>query len=456
MLKMMSRLSTTQIVSIGFFGVIIVGALLLELPFASVSEKNTPFIDALFTATTSVCVTGLVTVTTAAHWTIFGKIVILFLIQLGGLGVITVMITGLLFLGRKITLKERLLIQQSYNLDTLQGLVKLILRIIKITLFIEALGAIAYCFVLVPKFGISGVGMAIFNSVSAFCNAGMDIIQDDSLESFVFSPIMNFMTMFLIILGGIGFPVIWEIIDTVRSNKLKNISGKIIWKRLSLHSKIVITITIFLIFGGALLIFLLEYTNQKTIGPMNIGNKIIASLFQSVTTRTAGFQTLPQQNFRDGTSFIFLILMFIGGSPAGTAGGIKTTSIALLLYTVVSVVKGRKDTEAFKRKISVENIRTALAVILISFSVLVTSTLLLLTFENGSFLDLLFEVCSAIGTVGLTRGITTKLSLIGKIIIIITMYLGRIGPITMALAFGNKRKVVGNMRELPEKNVIIG
>ncbi len=456
MLKMMSRLSTTQIVSIGFFGVIIVGALLLELPFASVSEKNTPFIDALFTATTSVCVTGLVTVTTAAHWTIFGKIVILFLIQLGGLGVITVMITGLLFLGRKITLKERLLIQQSYNLDTLQGLVKLILRIIKITLFIEALGAIAYCFVLVPKFGISGVGMAIFNSVSAFCNAGMDIIQDDSLESFVFSPIMNFMTMFLIILGGIGFPVIWEIIDTVRSNKLKNISGKIIWKRLSLHSKIVITTTIFLIFGGALLIFLLEYTNQKTIGPMNIGNKIMASLFQSVTTRTAGFQTLPQQNFRDGTSFIFLILMFIGGSPAGTAGGIKTTSIALLLYTVVSVVKGRKDTEAFKRKISVENIRTALAVILISFSVLVTSTLLLLTFENGSFLDLLFEVCSAIGTVGLTRGITTKLSLIGKIIIIITMYLGRIGPITMALAFGNKRKVVGNMRELPEKNVIIG
>lgn len=449
--------ATTKVIALGFICAIVVGTLLLLLPAATAEGKSTSVIDALFTATTSICVTGLVTVVNATHWSVFGKIIIAFLTQLGGLGVITVTILLLVLIGKRITLKERILIQESYNLDTMAGLVKLIIKIVKGTLIIEAIGAFFYAIYFVPKFGpLKGIGISIFNSISAFCNAGMDIIGETSLESYVANPLINFTTMFLIIVGGIGFTVWWDVIRVIREAKDHKLEKHHLFRRLSLHSKLAITVSLILIVSGFLCIFIFEYNNPKTIGNLNFGDKAMASLFQSVTTRTAGFATIPQGELTNASSLVSIILMFIGGSPVGTAGGIKTTTMAMIALTVVATIKGKKDTEAFGRRISSYNFRTGLSVVVISAAVLFVSTLLLMSVENFSFLEVLYETTSAIATVGLTRGITPELSTVGKLIIIFTMYLGRIGPITMALAFVMRPNNPINARELPEKKIIVG
>ena len=397
------------------------------LPLSSSEGIWTKPIDALFTATTSVCVTGLTTVTTAEHWSIFGQIVILILIQMGGLGVVTFTTLLLLVASKRITLKERMLIRDAYNLNSLNGLVKLTKRIVKGTVIVEGIGALLYMPVFVRDKGIYGIFAAIFNSISAFCNAGMDLIGDSSLSVYRDNPIVNITTMLLIIIGGIGFYVWWDIIK-VAEKKKKNKKIRM-WNSFELHTKLVLVVTLLLIAGGALLIFILEYNNDNTMGGLGILQKIQASFFQSVTTRTAGFFTIPQENFTDASAFVSLILMFIGGSPAGTAGGVKTVTVALVLFTVISIIKNREETEIFGRSISSSNVRKGIAIIFISFGMLIISMSALSFAQGGDFLDSLFEVTSAIATVGLTRGMTTQLNDIGKMIIILTMYIGRIGPI---------------------------
>lgn len=453
--KKKGRFSTTRIIIFGFFTAIVVGTVLLMLPVSSAEGVRTGWSDALFTATTSICVTGLVTVNTFENWSLFGQMVILLLIQFGGLGIITFTTTILLILRRRITLKERMLIQEAYNLDTLRGMVRLTRKILKGTLIIEAAGAILYSVVFIPEFGfLPGIWKAVFNSVSAFCNAGMDILGPDSLGPYRGSVIVNLTTSLLIILGGIGFPVWWDLIRVGKLRLEESFGPRIFWKKLQLHTKLALLITFGLIFGGALLILIMEYKNPLTLGRLAFPEKIMASLFQSVTLRTAGFATIPQQFFHPDTTFLFLIFMFIGGSPSGTAGGVKTVTLAVLVLSVFSVIRGRGDVEVFGRRIPDSYVKKALAVVGIGIFTVCVSVMALCLVENMEFLDLIFEVFSAMGTVGLTRGITAALSLAGKIIIIITMFLGRIGPITMALAFNRKGRK--SLRHYPDDKIMVG
>ena len=448
-------LTTTQIIAFGFLGTIIVGALLLMLPVSSAEGMVTQWEDALFTATTSVCVTGLVTVSTWSHWSVFGQTVITLLIQVGGLGIITFTTIVLFIMGKRISLKERLLIQDAYNLDTLRGLVRLTPRIVKGTFFIEGIGALLYASVFIPHFGlVEGIGVSVFNSVSAFCNAGMDVIGDNSLAGYSGNLIVNFTTIGLIVLGGIGFPVWWNVIDVMRKHRSQYNGWRDAAHHLTLHTKVVLTVTAILIFAGMLVILLLEYGNPETLGNMKFGNKVMASLFQSVTTRTAGFFTIPQDGLRNATALFCVILMFIGGSPSGTAGGIKTTTLGIILLAVYSAVKGRNETEAYGRRVSATLVKKAMAVLVLSFSVMILSVMALSMVQSGDFIDILYESTSAIATVGLSRGLTMDLTVWGKLIIIITMYIGRIGPISLALFFNSKKYV--NVKSYPTENIGVG
>ena len=446
----LDKLSSTQLIIYGFLLLILVGTVLLMLPISWAEGYEISLVDALFTSTTSVCVTGLTTVTTASAWSTFGQVVILCLIQVGGLGIITVITMTMLLL------RQRIFIQESYNLQTLSGMIIFIKRIIKGTFIVEGIGAIFYAIRYVPRFGFKkGVFAAVFNSVSAFCNAGMDIVGETSLEAYATDPIINGVTMVLIILGGIGFVVWFDVIDTYKN--LKSEGGKLrrIFSRLTLHSKLAIWVTFVLLLSGTVLFLAFEYNNPQTIGNMNLFEKIQASTFQSVTTRTAGFLTIPQQNFREASTIISILLMFIGGSPTGTAGGVKTTTVAMVILTVFSVAKGNQETEVFKRRISSENIRSGLAVIVFALFIVIGGIIGLSITEDADIIDITFEVVSAIATVGLTRGITASLTIIGKLIIIVIMYLGRIGAITLAFAFLIKKNNLNSVRELPEKKIIV-
>lgn len=455
--KKLKKLNTSQIIALGFAGVIFVGALLLWLPISTASGEQTSFVDALFTSTTSVCVTGLVTVTTATHWSLFGKIVILFLIQMGGLGVVTIGTLLFLMLGRRISMTNRKMIQESYNLDHMSGMVILIKKVVRGALGVELIGAVLYSFRFIPQFGlVKGIWESVFTAVSAFCNAGIDVLGENSLVPYVSDPVVNFTTMALIIMGGLGFTVWWDVAGTIKKVLLGKIPRGKFWKALKVHSKLAIVMTAILVFGGTLLIFLLEYSNPQTIGNFSLGDKLMASAFQSVTTRTAGFLTIDQASFTDASMVVTLVWMFIGGSPMGTAGGVKTTTMAMMMLTIVAYLRGRKDTEVFHRKVKGENVRTAMVVVSIFFAVLFLSSILLSVVTDGLFIDIVYEVVSALGTVGLTRGLTGSLNVLGKLIIIATMYIGRAGPITLAMAINLRSKGVADNVHLAESRILIG
>ena len=446
--------TTTRILALGFLGAIFLGTLLLMLPVCARSGETTHVVDALFTSTTSVCVTGLVTVPTYAHWSIVGQIVIALLIQVGGLGVITFTMLFLLALRRRIGMKQRLLIQDAYNLDTIQGLVILVQKIVKGTLVVEGIGALLCMTVFVPDFGLRGIWISLFHAVSAFCNAGMDVMGPDSLAVYVANPVINITTMLLIIMGGIGFPVWWNVVDILRQRRRKRRDMRVSLHHLSLHTKLVLFMTFSLILLGAFLVFILEYNNPATLGGLPLWQKIQAAFFQSVTTRTAGFYTISQLGLNKATALICCIFMFIGGSPSGTAGGIKTTTTAILVLTVVSIIKGRRDTEMFGRKVGDLVVRRELSIFGVSFAVMLAAVIFLAAVQPGDFLDCLFEVISAIATVGLSRDFTTQLTMAGRLILIVTMYIGRIGPISLALFFNAKRFV--NLKTYPEERVGVG
>lgn len=450
------RLNTMQILALGFLGTILFGGALLSLPICN--NQPISFLDALFTSVTAVCVTGLVTVVPAVQFTVLGKAILLVLIQIGGLGVIACVTGFFVILRRRITVRERVMIQETYNMNGLSGLIAFILRILKGTFLLEGIGAVLYAVSFVPEFGFpKGMAYAVFHSVSAFCNAGIDILGSDSFMRYVNQPIVNFTTMFLIIMGGIGFPVWYDVAQNCKIVREKKQSLKRIFTKLSLHSKLAITMSGILIALGTVLVFVLEYNNPDTIGDMTFGEKLMASAFHSVSTRTAGFATLDQAGLYPGTKFISTIWMFIGGSPAGTAGGVKTTTIAMLLLTCMNVIFGKRDTECFGRKIPTENFRTGFSVVVAGFLFLITGITLLTIFEpQAEFLSLFYEAVSAIGTVGLSTGITSSLSVGGKLVIMGMMYIGRLGPVTIALVFGTRKNRKERIRELPEQRIMVG
>ena len=341
------------------------------------------------------------------------------------------------------------------NYKTILLLVKLTKRIIKGTLLVEAGGAVLYSFVFIPEYGVlDGIWKSIFHAVSAFCNAGLDLVGSSGFVVYQTNVIINVATMLLIILGGLGFPVWWDVLDVVKRAKKKEILWRDVFVKLNVHSKLVLVMSGALIFGGALLILLFEYHNPATIGNLSAGNKVMAALFESVTLRTAGFQTIPQEGLTEASTLLTLIWMFIGGSPSGTAGGVKTVTMIILILSMLAAVRGTDEVRAFRRKISDNYVRRAVAVIVVFFVALIAVTMALSITEDGSFIDILFESTSAMATVGLTRGFTGSLTTTGKWIIIFAMYAGRLGPITMALAF-NAKKYEGK-KTYAEGKVIIG
>lgn len=440
------KLTPTQVLALGFAAIILIGTLLLMLPVATKSGERTDFLTALFTATSATCVTGLVVVDTKTYWSVFGQIVIMLLIQVGGLGIMTMSTLFALILGRKITFKERLVMQEAFNTNSLGGIVKFAKYILMVSFLFESIGAIILTLRFLPQMGLKkAVYYGLFHSISAFNNAGFDLMGNfRSLTGYVSDWVVNLVIMGLIIFGGLGFYVLLDIYEHRHFNKF------------TLHSKIVITITLFLITIGTLLIFLFEYNNPKTLKPLDFPTKILAALFQAVTPRTAGFNTLSLSDMTIASKFLTIILMFIGASPAGTGGGIKTTTFAVILYTVLSVIKGEEETVLYKRTISRNIVYKAVAISFISVFIIFSVTMVLSITETSNFLTILYETISAFGTVGLSLGLTLELTTVGRIVIIFTMYTGRIGPLTLALALAQRQKKPKPIMKYVEEKIMVG
>lgn len=435
-----------QVLIIGFAVAILIGTLLLHLPASSQSNESLPLIDCLFTATSAVCVTGLVVVDTGTTFSLFGQLVILILIQVGGLGIMTMTTLLALLMGRKINLRERLIMQEALNVLSLSGVVRLTRHIICFTIATECTGVLLLAFRFVPQFGLKqGLYLSIFHAVSAFCNAGFDVFGPitgpySNLTAFVEDPLVTLVIAGLIVIGGIGFSVITDIYSH---------HG---FSRLSLHSKMAISMTVLLIVLGTVFILALEY--NRALAGVSPRGMLLSSIFQSVTTRTAGYNTIRLAGLQTATGVIMIILMFIGASPGGTGGGIKTTTFATLLLGVKSIISGRRELSVFRRRLPIEQLLKSLAIASLAAFLVITITLSLTLTEHADLLTLSFETVSAFGTVGLTLGLTPHLSLTGKLLIAFTMFAGRLGPLTIGVAIWG-RQVKMNYH-YPEERIIIG
>ncbi|CAM3903444.1 TrkH family potassium uptake protein [Mesobacillus thioparans] len=429
--KLLFSLDPPKVLVFGFGLIILLGTLLLTLPSATVDGRGLPLLDALFTATSATCVTGLVVVDTGDTFTKFGEMIILSMIQIGGLGFMSFATLLAFILGKRISFKERLIIQESLNNETVEGIVRLVKRIFLFTAVIEIAGGV----ILSMRFSQNmAAGKAIyygfFHAISNFNNAGFDIMGGyKGLTAYTSDPIVNITMITLISFGGIGFIVMNELYEYRRT------------RRLSLHSKIVLSVSGILVFAGALMIFILEYKNPSTLKPMSMTGKMFGALYQAVTPRTAGSNTLNIPDLKQSTLFLIIFLMFIGASPGSTGGGIKTTTFAILLGAVKSQIRGREDVTFFGRRVDYSIISKALTVTLIALFLVGSITMVLTITEPGKdFLMLFFEAVSAFSTVGLSMGLTPELSSYGKILILITMFAGRVGPLTLAFAVARKRK----------------
>ncbi|MCI8787453.1 MAG: Trk family potassium uptake protein [Eubacterium sp.] len=439
------RLSGMQLIAGGFFLIIFIGTLLLLLPFASRPGEHTSFLAALFTSASATCVTGLVVVDTFTHWTLFGQTVILCLIQIGGLGFITIGITVSILLRRKIGLKERGLIQESFNIIELRGMVRLTKRVILGTLFFELTGAVILSLCFIPKMGIfQGVYYGIFHSVSGFCNAGFDLMgryaSFSSLTGYSSHPIVLLTIMALITIGGIGF-FVW--------NDLYE--HKFHFRKYALHTKIVISFSFLLIFGGALLFYLLERNNL--FAGMNITDTVLNALFCSVTPRTAGFNTVDVGSMTDGGKLLTVVLMFIGGAPGSTAGGVKVTTIVVLFIYIKASLTRTVGYNVFGRRLEDEALHKAAAVFCTNLTLAVAAVIIVCGLQNFNGTNALLEVFSAIGTVGMTAGLTTQLNAASRIVIILLMYLGRVGSLSFAMSFTDKKKIAHVMQPAEKINI---
>jgi len=421
--------------------VILTGAVLLCLPVSSASGTFTNFIDAYFTSNSATCVTGLVTLDTGTHFSLFGIIVIMLLIQVGGLGYMTFSTFLMVLLRKRLFISEKLMVQEALNIYSTKDVWNVIKKIFGIVFVIEGIGAVILFFRWLPEMGLQKALLyGIFHSVSAFCNAGFALPANfANLTAYKTDIVINLTITSLIILGGLGFLVIADIIQN---------------RRFSLHSKIVIWTTLFLLFTGTVMIFAIEYSNNHTIGQLGLGGKLLSSYFQAVTPRTAGFNTLPIENFFHPTLLLMMVLMFIGASPGGTGGGIKTTTFTLICATIWATLRDQKNTIIAERKIPAEVIRKAFAIFFLSVSVIAVGTFFLDGFEPFSLLQLGFEVFSAFGTVGLSTGITPHLSSAGKIVIITVMFIGRVGALSLLLGLSPERPKT--TLEYPKEGVSIG
>jgi trk system potassium uptake protein len=436
---------------IGFATVILIGAILLSLPIASNNGLSTPFVDALFTSTSAVCVTGLIVFDTATHWNLFGQTVIILLIQIGGLGFMTITTLFALITKKRINLKERLLIQESLNQIDLSGLVKLTRYVLLMTFLIEGTGALILSTVFIPEFGlIKGIWFSIFHAISAFCNAGFDLMGTvsgpfTSITRYVNNTTISITISCLIVLGGIGFPVI---LDVVKNKKLS---------KLNIHSKVVLVTTASLILIGMIFIFFIEYSNQKTLGNLSLKGKLLGSLFQSITPRTAGFNTIDLASMNQASLFIMIILMFIGASPCSTGGGIKTTTIATIILSVRSFVLEKDDIEVFERRVGLAPVKKSIGIFFIGISVVIIGIMTItLTQDSFDLIESAFEVVSAFATVGSSIGGSPNLNMFGKIVIMLYMFMGRVGFLTIFIALIAKNNAKKQVIRFPEGKIIIG
>lgn len=442
-IRLVSGFSPTRLILLSFLSIILFGAFVLSLPVSSATSKSTDFFDSLFTATSAVCVTGLSVKDTGLYWSKFGQVVILILIQIGGLGFLTLTTLATIMTGKRVDLKTRLLMKESLGQNRLQGILKFTRSIVLLTLGIEGLGALVLSFVFIPKYGfLKGTFFSVFHSISAYCNAGFDLNGNfNSFIAYKGNVLLNLALMSLILLGGIGFTVPFDLW------KKRSI------RRLSLNSKIILVANFVLLFGGMALFLLFELNNPLTLKGESLSTKLLGSAFQSVTCRTAGFNTLDLTLINNSSKLLMMFLMFIGDSPASTAGGVKVTTIVILILVSRSVIQNKKDIEFFHKRISFKSVNKAIAILVIATFVSFFGTLFIAAIEQEKeFVRILFEVISAMGTSGLSLNLTGTLSGISKMILIVIMFVGRVGILTVLVAFSDSKI---QKYKYPEEQIII-
>jgi len=442
----MRRLNPARAIFFGFLLFILLGTFLLILPVSTSSGRQSHFIDALFTSTSATCVTGLVVVDTGKYWSIFGQIVILILIQFGGLGYMTVASLLALILHRRVTLEEKIVFKEGMDQFSMAELAHFIKQVVKATFIVEGAGSLILFFHWRSRFGIlNAMYKGVFHAISAFCNAGFSLFSNN-LEDFRGDVIVNITIMCLIIAGGIGYTVIRDVYHHYITKRKH--------RHLFLHTRSVLFITAILILAGAFFIFLFESISSRVFQSLTLKEKILSSFFQSVTPRTAGFNTLPIAQLALPTLFLLIILMFIGASPGGTGGGIKTTTFLVILCSVWCILRNKKDLTLFKRRLPEETISKSFAIFILGLSLVAIITLIMLNIERKEFIAVLFEVVSAFGTVGLSTGITPALTSAGKLFLIITMFIGRIGLLTFVIALAQPGKEP--LYHYPEERILVG
>lgn len=439
--------SALRIIPVVFLIIILAGALLLTLPIASKSGEGTGFTDALFTAASATCVTGLIRFDTYTHWTTFGQIVILCMIQIGGIGFMSIAVFLMSLTRHKIGLSSRVLMQNSISAPQVGGMVQIVRFLLLGTFLVEGIGALLLTAVFVPKYGFGkGIYFSVFHAISAFCNAGFDLMggeeQFSSLVTMGNNWYLNLVIMALIIVGGLGF-FVWRDLLTCKFN----------FRKMKLHTKIVITMSGILILAGFLVIFLMEWREAGTSGK-SVPEQVLNALFQSVTTRTAGFNSVDLMKMTEGSIFFMIVLMLIGGSPGSTAGGMKTTTFAVLSISIVSIFRRKKSEEAFGRRMEEDILRSAACVFMIYLFLTGTSAMLISKLEGVSMMAALFETASALGTVGLTLGLTPGVGMVSKLLLALLMFVGRVGSLTILMAFSSPGKMIAS--KLPLEKVQIG
>lgn len=438
------KLSPSRKLILGFLFAILLGTFILMMPFSLREGEKLNFLSSLFTIVSAVCVTGLTVVDVSKVFSPAGDLVIIFFIQLGGLGVMTFSSILFLVMGKRMTFYERELLKEERNADNSGEISGFIKKLLLTVFVIESIGAIILTWEFSKEMPLNkAVFYGIFHSISAFCNAGFALFSNN-LEAYKANPVINLTIGYLITLGGIGFAVITSVIMVIRRGI----------DRFNLTSKVAIIISMILTFGGMILFFVLEYSNPATLGDLNFVQKVLASYFQSVTLRTAGFNTIPLGELRNSTIFMCCILMFIGASPGSTGGGIKTTTFGVILFYVIGIVKKKENVEIFNRRLDWEIMNRALAILVLAITYVIVVIMLMLIAESFSPEEIMFEVISAFGTVGLTLGITPDLTTFSKLLLIITMFIGRLGPMTFALAIGETKKKA--LSKYPKENILVG
>ncbi len=440
-----TNVSPTRLIVVSFATLIFISGTLLSLPMASNDGHSIGFLNGIFTATSAACVTGLVIADTLTQWTLFGQIVIIFTIQIGGLGIVTLATFFSVLLGRRVSMKGRVLAQESLNYFTYDGVLNLIKNVVLVTFYIEFVGALLLASRFVPEYGAKGVYMGVFHAISAFCNAGFDLTGGyRSLTAYNNDPVVLYTTALLIIIGGLGF-MVWR--DLYENPRLKG---------LHLQTKLVLIMTGSLILAGAVFFFMVEYSNPLTMGPLDIFGKLNSAIFHSVTSRTAGFNSLSTNDMTEVSKIGTILLMFIGAAPGSTGGGIKVTTAGIIIMAIVCNVKGLDDTIILRRKVSQDVVSKSLSIAGLAITLIFVMTTIIIGVEHINFINVLLEVTSAFGTVGLSTGITPNLHAISKVLLIITMFLGRVGPLTFAIAIAMRAHKEHENIVYPEGKIVVG